>query len=83
MKLLFDQNLRIAWCLPWRPCILVRCTSARWGWRWQTMKRSGICEQQGLVIVSKDMDLYHRSVVFGNPPKVVWIRMGNCATARD
>ena len=35
----------------------------------------------GLVIVSKDMDFYHRSVLFGHPPKVVWIRLGNCTTA--
>jgi predicted nuclease of predicted toxin-antitoxin system len=35
-------------------------------------------KQHGLVIVSKDMDVYHRSILFGHPPKVVWIRLGNC-----
>jgi predicted nuclease of predicted toxin-antitoxin system len=38
-------------------------------------------KQHGLVIVSKGMDFYHRSVLFGHPPKVVWIRLGNCTTA--
>lgn len=35
--------------------------------------------QQGLVIVSKDADFHQRSFVFGHPPKVIWIRRGNCS----
>ena len=35
----------------------------------------------GLMIVSKDSDLHQRSFVFGQPPKVVWVRLGNCSTA--
>lgn len=38
-------------------------------------------KQHGFVIASKDADFYQRSLVFGNPPKVVWVRMGNCSTA--
>ena len=38
-------------------------------------------KQQGLMIVSKDSDFHQRSFVFGFPPKVVWIRLGNCKTA--
>jgi predicted nuclease of predicted toxin-antitoxin system len=34
-----------------------------------------------LLIVSKDSDLYQYSLVYGPPPKVVWIRRGNCSTA--
>jgi predicted nuclease of predicted toxin-antitoxin system len=34
-----------------------------------------------LIIVSKDSDLHQRSFVFGQPPKVVWVRLGNCSTA--
>ena len=33
-----------------------------------------------LIIVSKDSDFYQRSLVFGHPPKVIWIRRGNCST---
>ena len=32
------------------------------------------------VIVSKDADMHDRSLLFGFPPKVIWIRLGNCST---
>jgi predicted nuclease of predicted toxin-antitoxin system len=35
----------------------------------------------GFVIVSKDTDFYNLSMVFGSPPKVVWLRVGNAGTA--
>jgi predicted nuclease of predicted toxin-antitoxin system len=35
----------------------------------------------GLVIVSKDEDFQRLSVFYGAPPKVIWIRLGNCSTA--
>ncbi len=34
----------------------------------------------GLMIVSKDSDMHDRSLLQGFPPKVVWIRLGNCST---
>lgn len=33
-----------------------------------------------LIIVSKDTDMHDLSLVFGNPPKVIWLRLGNCST---
>ena len=36
---------------------------------------------QGFVIVSKDSDMHQRSFLFGAPPKVVWVRLGNCSTS--
>ena len=36
--------------------------------------------EQGFMIVSKDSDFYQRSLLFGFPPKVIWIRRGNCRT---
>ncbi|WP_020561587.1 DUF5615 family PIN-like protein [Methylosarcina fibrata] len=30
------------------------------------------------VIVSKDADFYEQSMLRGQPPKVIWIRRGNC-----
>jgi predicted nuclease of predicted toxin-antitoxin system len=38
-------------------------------------------KDEGLVIVSKDADFHQRSFTFGFPPKVVWIRRGNCTTS--
>jgi predicted nuclease of predicted toxin-antitoxin system len=35
----------------------------------------------GFVIVSKDADFQQRALQLGFPPKVVWIRLGNCLTA--
>jgi len=31
-------------------------------------------------IVSKDSDFHQRSLVHGFPPKVIWVRRGNCTT---
>ncbi|MGD2122642.1 MAG: DUF5615 family PIN-like protein [Gemmatimonadota bacterium] len=35
----------------------------------------------GYTVVSKDSDFRQMSFLFGAPPKVVWIRLGNCSTA--
>jgi len=35
----------------------------------------------GFAIVTKDDDFRQRSFLFGPPPKVVWVRLGNCTTA--
>lgn len=32
----------------------------------------------GFVIVSKDSDFYQRSLLYGHPPKLIWLRIGNC-----
>ena len=37
-------------------------------------------KKHGLLIVTKDTDFPERSVIAGAPPKVVWIRRGNCST---
>lgn len=34
----------------------------------------------GFTIVSKDSDFHQRCFLFGHPPKVVWVRLGNCST---
>ena len=34
------------------------------------------------MIVSKDADMHDLSLVFGAPPKVIWVRLGNCSTAQ-
>jgi predicted nuclease of predicted toxin-antitoxin system len=35
----------------------------------------------GFVIVSKDTDFQQRALLYGHPPKVIWVRLGNCSTA--
>ncbi len=39
-------------------------------------------QQHGYTIVSKDADFHQRSLVFGHPPKLVFLRVGNCPTSR-
>ncbi|MDZ7752091.1 MAG: DUF5615 family PIN-like protein [Gammaproteobacteria bacterium] len=34
----------------------------------------------GFAIVSKDNDFRQRSVLFGTPPKVIWLAIGNAGT---
>jgi predicted nuclease of predicted toxin-antitoxin system len=37
--------------------------------------------ENGFVITSKDADFQQRALLRGWPPKVVWVRLGNCSTA--
>jgi len=37
---------------------------------------------KGFLIVSKDADIHDLSLVLGNPPKVIWLRLGNCSTTQ-
>lgn len=37
--------------------------------------------ENGLAIVTKDSDFSERSVLDGCPPKVIWLRVGNCKSA--
>ena len=80
MKLLFDQNLapRLARDLSdiFPDSAHVRAlgmTRASDREIWDHAKEAGF------VIVSKDNDFQQMSFVFGPPPKVIWIRRGNCS----
>jgi predicted nuclease of predicted toxin-antitoxin system len=80
--LLFDQNLAARLvadladlypgCIHVDDCGLAGC-SDRAIWQHAGDHR--------LVIVSKDEDFQRLSVLYGAPPKVIWIRLGNCSTA--
>ena len=82
MKLLFDQNLShrlvtlLASEFPGSEHVrLVGLATAPDPAVWS------YAAAQGLVIASKDSDFQHRALLLGHPPKVVWIRLGNCSTA--
>jgi predicted nuclease of predicted toxin-antitoxin system len=36
----------------------------------------------GFVIVSKDSDFHQRSLLYGHPPKFIYLRIGNCPTSK-
>lgn len=82
MKLLFDQNLshklarRLTDIFPDSTHVReVGLKEANDPVVWDYAK------QQSFMIVSKDADFHQRSFVFGFPPKVVWVQLGNCTTA--
>jgi predicted nuclease of predicted toxin-antitoxin system len=37
-------------------------------------------QRHGYTIVSKDADFHQRSLVLGHPPKIIFLRVGNCPT---
>lgn len=81
MKLLFDQNLsyklaaRLADVYPGSTHVRnVGLKTADDPVVWDYAK------QNGFTVVSKDADFHQRSLVLGYPPKVIWIRLGNCST---
>ena len=79
MKLLFDENLSpklphlLTTLFPdsahARDCgLLGRSDDVVWEY----------ARSNGFIIVSKDSDFQQRSLLYGHPPKVVWLRSGNC-----
>ena len=38
--------------------------------------------ENGFDLVTKDSDFSEMSVLRGSPPKVIWLRIGNCTTVR-
>jgi predicted nuclease of predicted toxin-antitoxin system len=83
MKLLFDQNLssglvrRLSDLYPEsRHVKALEMTKADDAVIWSQAR------EHGYTIVSKDSDFQQRSLLLGAPPKVVWLRVGNCPTSR-
>lgn len=79
MKLLFDQNLppRLSKTLEdifpnsihVREIGFVEATDTEiWNY----------AKENNFTIVSKDTDFQQRSLLLGHPPKIVWLRVGNC-----
>jgi predicted nuclease of predicted toxin-antitoxin system len=79
MRLLFDQNLspRLPHLLAdlYPGSVHVRTVGLREADDAEVWEYAG---RLGLVLASKDSDFQQRSFLFGAPPKVIWIRVGNC-----
>jgi len=81
MKLLFDQNLsrhlvrRLADIYPDSSHILLLGLEQEPDivvWQY--------ARNHGYIVVTKDADFSELSIVLGAPPKIVWIKRGNCTT---
>lgn len=79
MKLLFDQNLtprlanRLSDIFPGSSHVF-----------WLNLDRAAdtviweYARAEGFLLVTKDADFSEMSTLFGFPPKVIWLRLGNC-----
>lgn len=38
--------------------------------------------QHNYIIVTKDADFGDLSILYGSPPKILWLRLGNCRTTQ-
>ena len=83
MKLLFDENLsprlavRLADLFPASTHVReVGLRAADDPVVWDYARRNDF------LIVSKDADMHDLSLLFGDPPKVIWLRLGNCSTTQ-
>lgn len=81
MKLLFDENLAPSLAASLAPLYpgsahvhALGLGSASDAAVWEHAR------DHGFTIVTKDADFHERSTIAGYPPKIVWIRRGNCST---
>ena len=42
-----------------------------------------MAREHGCALVTKDEDFHRLSVLRGAPPKIVWLRLGNCTTTGE
>ena len=81
MKLLFDHNLppllvsRLADLFPQSQHVFSLGLDQASDWEIRDH-----AQQNGLCIVTKDADFSDLCVLHGFPPRVIWIRRGNCST---
>jgi len=79
MKLLFDENLS-----PNLPRLVMAAFPGS-----EHVREIGLkgrtdediwnhAQQHGFIIISKDKDFYQRALLYGSPPKFIWLRLGNC-----
>jgi predicted nuclease of predicted toxin-antitoxin system len=79
MKLLFDENLSFK-----LPRLVAAAFSDSTHVRELGLKGHtdeeiwDYAKVNGFTIVSKDKDFYQRALLYGSPPKFVWLCLGNC-----
>ncbi|HYX22528.1 MAG TPA: DUF5615 family PIN-like protein [Thermoanaerobaculia bacterium] len=81
MKLLLDQNLSARLLVRLEPFFPGSTQARRIG-----LERANdtdlwyFARTHGFAIISKDSDFYERSLVFGFPPQIIWLKCGNVST---
>lgn len=83
MKLLLDENLSPRLVVSLEPAFPGSCHVRSLGL--ESSPDSKVWEfakEHGFAILSKDADFRQRSVLYGHPPKVIWLVIGNCSTSQ-
>ena len=83
MKILLDQNLSFKLCTKLRD-IFPELTHIR-NVSLDTASDEEVwlyAKLNSFVLVSKDADFVEKAVIKGHPPKIIWIKAGNCSTAK-
>src|SRR5882672_11241466 len=81
VRLLFDQNLSPWLCGAWKIASRNPFMFAKLAFVKRPTSRSGtMLFLHEFVIVTKDADFRQRSFLEGFPPKIIWVRLGNCST---
>ena|ERR1035437_5436328 len=79
MKLLFDENLS-----PKLPRLVLASFPdsqhvRELGLKGRTDEEiRDFAQKNNFIIVSKDKDFYQRALLYGSPPKFIWLCLGNC-----
>lgn len=83
MKLLFDQNLSPRLVARLQDDFADASHTALLGLAEASDAQLwAFAAQNGYTIVTKDSDFNDIGVIQGFPPKVIWLRLGNCTTAQ-
>lgn len=81
MKLLFDQNISFRVAMKLKNDLP---DAANLKTLYLTNKSDldlwHFAKQEGYTIVSFDADFYDLATLYGHPPKVIWLRIGNTST---
>lgn len=79
MKLLFDENLSPKLVQALADVFPDSAHVDRIGYGGSTDEDVwSYAKANGFTLVSKDSDFYDKSMLYGHPPKVIWIKRGNC-----
>jgi predicted nuclease of predicted toxin-antitoxin system len=82
VKLLFDQNLSYKLVAPLDPAFPGTSHVLRLGLdESPDTELREYAAREGFTLVTKNTDLVDLCVFRGAPPKVIWLRVGNCSTA--
>jgi predicted nuclease of predicted toxin-antitoxin system len=81
MKILLDQNLSFKLCSRLKDIFPEIIHTKELSLETATDEEVWLyAKLNSFVLVSKDTDFVEKAVIKGHPPKIIWIKAGNCST---